>query len=51
MFADDPKPIALIPKVDMDGPGALLTHGVQRQQGKLIGKPGEWSVKSFLGLS
>jgi hypothetical protein len=48
---DDPKLIALITKVNTNGPGASLTQGVQRQQAKPIGKPGEWSVESFLGLS
>jgi hypothetical protein len=48
---DDCKLIALITKVDTDGPGASLTQGAQCQQAKAIGKPGEWSVESFLGLS
>ncbi|KIM40876.1 hypothetical protein M413DRAFT_445654 [Hebeloma cylindrosporum] len=47
---DDPKLIALITKVDADGPGASLPQGVQsQQQAKPIGKPGEWSIQSFLG--
>ena len=48
---DDPKLIALITKVDTDGPGASLTQGVQHQQAKPVGKPREWSIESFLGLS
>ena len=48
---DDPKLISLITKVNTNGPGASLTQGVKRQQAKPIGKPGEWSIESFLGLS
>jgi hypothetical protein len=47
---DDPKLAALITRVDTDGPGASSTQGVQRQQAEPIGKPGEWSVESLLGL-
>ncbi|KAF8149065.1 hypothetical protein B0H34DRAFT_802591 [Crassisporium funariophilum] len=46
---DDPKLAALIMKVDEDGPGAALTPmEVQPQQTKAVGKPGEWSVDSFV---
>ena len=47
---DDPKLTALITKVDPDGPGASMTQGVQPQPDKPSGKPGEWSVESFIDL-
>jgi hypothetical protein len=45
---DDSKLTALIAKVDSAGTSALMTETCSIQA-KSIGKPGEWSVASFLG--
>jgi hypothetical protein len=45
---DDGKLTSLISKVDSAGPGALMMETTS-DQAKTVGKPGEWSVASFLG--
>ena len=47
---NDSKLKALIMEVDTAGPGVLAvrTPGTVSIQAKLVGKPGEWSVASFL---
>lgn len=47
---DNDKLAALISKVDGAGPGALMMVTPPIQD-KPIGKPGEWSVASFLMAS
>lgn len=47
---DDGKLIALVSKVDSVGPGALMLE-TPLIQAKPVGKPGEWSVASFLVAS
>jgi hypothetical protein len=44
---NDTKLKSLITKVDTEGPGALAVETVSIQA-KPVGKPGEWSVASFL---
>ena len=50
---NDSKLKALITEVDTAGPGALAvgTPGTVSIQAKPVGKPGEWSVASFLELA
>ena len=47
---DDSKLTALILNVDKAGPGASLTE-ITPTQTKPTGKPGEWSVASFLSAA
>ena len=44
---DDSKLMALISNIDKAGPGASVTETTPTQA-KPAGKPGEWSVGSFL---
>jgi len=44
---DDPKLVALIKNVDEVGPAAVTTAATTRNAA-VIGKPGEWSIDSFL---
>lgn len=44
---DNSKLTALISKVDMAGPGASVME-TPSVQAKLVGRPGEWSMASFL---
>ena len=50
MKLNDSKLKALVTEVDTAGPGALAveTPGTVSIQAKPVGKPGEWSVASFL---
>ena len=44
---DDPKLVALIKKVDTAGPGAAVAPA-ETKKAPIVGKPGEWSIDSFL---
>ena len=46
---NDSKLKALITKVDTAGPGASAAGMIVSNQPKPVGKPGKWSVASFLG--
>ena len=45
---NDPKLIALIKNVDEAGPGAATTTSVASKKAAVAGKPGDWSIDSFL---
>jgi hypothetical protein len=44
---DDPKLVALIKNVDTVRPGAAVAP-VEAKKAAIVGKPGEWSIDSFL---
>jgi len=46
---DDPKLVALITKVDSQGPGASPQESEKSQTNEIVGNPGSWSIDSFMG--